>query len=138
MESSIYDSDFNEQKLDKLIGEKPELVVLKSFGEILVDLDGEIDSEDNRFDAPYQNGWVKGGSVDQSVKSFKVTWYPNEDDIDSLEELVNHDELSKDVFEKFKKLVLSEPKISYDLTDVITDKKKEELESEYIAEFGDD
>lgn len=140
MESSIYDSDLNDTKLVDLISSTPELAVLKFFGEISVELDGNIEEDDDSFDAPFQEGSAKGGGVHEVVENFSVMWYPNEDDLDSLKELVSHGEMDSSLFEKFKNKVLAEPKktISYDLTSVISDEKLEDLKDEYLKEFGGD
>ena len=139
METSIFDSDFNQEALDKLIGEKPELLVLKHVGQIDVEVDGNITTEDNRFDAPYQEGWVTGGSVDKVVSEddFSITWYPNESDIEHIEE--GSEDLDKNVLKKFKSLVLSEPRsgLSYDLTNVLKTEALERIKEEFLKHNED-
>lgn len=135
MEASIFDSDINHDELDKLIAQKPELIVLKHIGEISVEVDGSIEDQDNRFDAPYQEGWVTGGQVDKvTAEDFSVTWTPTEEDLRHIED--NSEDLNKDVLNNFKKLVMSEPRknLSYDITSIINDKKLESLQNDYIEE----
>ena len=135
MDTSIFDSDLNHNELDKLIAQKPELIVLKYIGEIEVEVDGSIEDEDNRFDAPYQEGWVTGGQIDKvTTDDFSVIWSPTESDLKHIED--NIDDLNPEILNNFRKLIMSEPRktLRYDLTSIINEDKLEKLRNEYLED----
>lgn len=140
MEDTIYDSDIRQEKLDELIASKPELAILKYMGEIPVELDGNMTREDNRFDAPYQEGWVVGGSIDDVVEDLKVYWNPTESDLEHVMDGLEPGEEVPACYQLMKNLLMSEPKanVQYDITSVISSKRIEELEEAYVEKNRED
>lgn len=139
MEHTLYDSDLNEDKLNKLIAEKPELEILKYLGEFEVEVDASLTTEDNRFDAPYQEGWVTGGSIDQVVDEMNVYWSLDESILPTIEELLSEGAINQVLADKVKALVNNEPKsaLSYDLVEAITQDAWSEIEQAYVEKHGD-
>lgn len=136
MKSTIFDSDLNLEKLDQLISSNRELEVLKFLGEISVEIEGDLEEEDNRFDAPYQEEMITGGSIDYKVKDFKVFWNPDEKELEVLEDCVEEGSLSKDLFKLVKNKFYSEPRktLSYEITLAIEEDPLEELKNEFLEE----
>lgn len=134
MEYTLYDSDLKSDELDKLIAEKPELEILRHLGEFEVECEGNLRKEDNRFDAPYQEGWVTGGSIDDVVEDLEVTFYLDENMLETLEELKQEESISEELYLRVKQTISTEPRnvLSYDITAALTPKAQEELENKYI------
>lgn len=130
MKTSVMDSDFNRDELDKLIAERPELAVLREFGEISVEVDGNSKDEDNTFDVG--DGTTAGG-VDLVVddEGLTVTWFPDESDLQYLKE---QEDVNAEDLKRFEAAIHSEPRknISVDLVNVLTSDALEEIKKKLL------
>ena len=139
MEHNLYDSDLKQDALDKLVAEKPELAILRHLGEFEVEVEASLGKEDNRFDAPYQEGWVTGGSIDDVVEELNVYWTLDESFLEQLEELKQEGAVTEELYNMIKQKIAQEPhNSSYDIVDALTSDAREEIENEYISKYGGD
>lgn len=130
MKHSVFDSDLNKDELDKLIAERPELAVLREFGEISVEVDGDAKDEDNTFDV---GDGTTGGDVDRVVddEGLSVTWFPDESDLQYLKE---QEDVNQDDLKRFESAIHSEPRktVSVDLVNVLTSEALEEIKKKLL------
>lgn len=149
---SIYDTDFNQDLLNKAIDSKPELEILKFLGEIRINLEDsyEIGKEDNRFSAHNELGNLANyGSIDSCVKDLKIMWEPTIEDVEyakdaDFDDVVKNGKVikSKDILVENKKSTLFiknviNSKKEIDITDLIKSEKIQELEEYILENFAD-
>lgn len=137
----IDESNFDTAKLEKAIAEKPELAVLQFISGITVEVEGYLTLEDNRFDAPYQEGFVTGGSVDQVAYISHVAWTINDSQFEDYERLMAGEESEslKSALNLLRNKLRTEPKhdLTYNLLPLLSKDGIAELEEMFLKEFGD-
>lgn len=129
-------SDLDLSKIDELIIAHPEMAVLKFLGEINVEIDADMATEDGTFSAHNQSGNMQnyGNSKEPIVKSLKIFWKPDEKDLSHAEDC----EIDAKTLELFKKKILSDPRASYDLSQYVTADEITKIEQKLIEDYDQD